>query len=256
MKKIMCFILCTALLFGAYIAGYQILRTRNEYQSGESVYSELQELVREPDPTPSDALENDNPSQSDTGLVLPSFDFTGLQSINDDVVGWIQIENCGIDYPIVQGEDNDYYLKHLFDKTYNSSGCIFLDYRCSPDFSDRNSVIFGHHMKNGTMFHGLELYKKQAFYDEHPTYLMHTLQANYTIEIFAGYVANLQDDAWRVTFADDADFAAWIDERIEQSMIQCNLTPSYEDRIATLSTCSYEFDNARFVLFGVIRTGI
>lgn len=107
-------------------------------------------------------------------------------------------------------------------------------------------------MKNGTMFSGLDLYKKQAFYDEHPIYQLHTLQADLTIEIFAGYVDNLQDDAWRVTFADDADFSAWLEERIEKSLIQCDLTPTGNDRIVTLSTCSYEFDNARFVLLGVI----
>lgn len=113
MKKILCFIVCTTLLFGAYFAGYQIIKTRKEYQSGELVYSELQELVRDPETTPSDTLENTNPPQSDTEPVLPSFDFTGLLSINEDTVGWIQIEDCGIDYPIVQGEDNAFYLKHL-----------------------------------------------------------------------------------------------------------------------------------------------
>lgn len=255
MKKLIYPLVCTALLFGVCIAGYQIMKARNEYQSGESVYSELQELVRKPDPTPSDTLESTNPSQSDTEPILSSFDFSALQSINEDVVGWMQIEDCGLDYPIAQGSDNAYYLTHLFDKTYNSSGCIFLDYRCNPDFSDRNSVIFGHHMKNGTMFSGLGLYKKQTFYEEHSTYLLHTLQADLTIEIFAGYVANLQDDAWRITFTDDEDFDAWIEKRIKQSVIQCNLTPTDNDRIVTLSTCSYEFDNARFVLFGVIREG-
>lgn len=255
MRKIVCVTICAAFFLGAFVAGYQIMKIRNEYQSGESAYSDLQKLVHESDPTPSNTLNNENPSQSDTEPESPSFDFSALLSINEDAVGWIQIEDCGINYPIAQGSDNAYYLKHLFDKTYNSSGCIFLDYRCSPAFSDRNSIVFGHHMKNGTMFSGLELYKNQAFYDEHPTYLLHTLQADLTIEIFAGYVANLQDDAWRVTFTDDEDFSAWLEDRLQQSVIQCGITPSCEDRIVTLSTCSYEFDNARFVLFGVIRTG-
>lgn len=253
MKKIILFVLCTAFIFGDYIAGYQIMKTQNEYQSGELAYSQLQELVHDPELTPSDTLEEPNPSQSDTEPALPSFDFAPLQSINSDVVGWIQIEDCEINYPVVQGTDNSYYLKHLFNQTYNSSGCIFLDYRSSADFSDRNSVIFGHHMKNGTMFSGLDLYKKQAFYEEHPSYQLFTLQSDLTVKIFAGYVANIWDDAWRVSFADEDDFSAWLEERIGKSLIQCDLTPTANDRIVTLSTCSYEFDNARFVLFGVIR---
>ena len=253
MRKIICFIILVVFALGAFVSGYHILRIKNEYQSGESFYSELKEYVREQDPTPSESLESEKRSQSDTEPKLPSIDFAALQDINNDVIGWIQIDGCGIDYPIVQGNDNFYYLKHLFDNSYNINGCIFLDCRNSSDFIDRNSVIFGHHMQNGTMFSNLDLYKKQAFYDVHPSYLLHTLQADYIVDIFAGYVSNLQNDAWRVTFEDDEDYSSWLDEQMQQSLIQCSVTPSCEDRIVTLSTCSYEFDNARFVLFGVIR---
>ena len=103
------------------------------------------------------------------------------------------------------------------------------------------------------MFAGLSNYKTQAFYDENPTFRLFTPQADYEVKIFAGYVADLQDQAWEIQFNDDTDFNAWINDRIQKSMFNSNITPTAEDKIITLSTCSYEFDDARFVLFGVIQ---
>ena len=93
-------------------------------------------------------------------------------STNPDIVAWIYIEGTKINYPIVQGEDNSYYLKHLFSGEWNGSGCIFLDSRNDASFADRHSIIYGHHMKNGTMFTDLDKYKKQDFFDEHPVALL------------------------------------------------------------------------------------
>lgn len=254
-KKIVCTIL--VLLFGCGIAfsAYQIYKIFHEYEAGQSVYEDLSEYVELPDkPDAPDIPTVAQPESGETAevIVWPQIDFEALSQINSDIVGWIYLEGSEINYPIAQSEDNSYYLKHLFDKSSNSSGCIFLDCRNAADFTDRHSIIYGHHMKNGTMFSGLDSYKSQAYYDEHPQILLMTPEQNYVIEIFAGYVASVQDDAWQTEFGAGADFGDWLNRAIERSCFTSNMTPAATDRIITLSTCSYEFNNARFVLLGRI----
>ena len=153
----------------------------------------------------------------------------------------------------MQGKDNRYYLKHLFSSEWNGSGCIFLDSRNRSDFSDRHSIIYGHHMKNGSMFSGLTEYKKQEFYNEHPIALLLTPNKNYGIEIFAGYVASAQNEAWEVAFPQTRILqSGWIKpESARASPVK--LPRQVTDQILTLSTCSYGFNNARFVLLGVLK---
>lgn len=249
MRKIVTVILVCIFAAAACVSGYKIYQIMSEYQSGETAYKSLKKYVS----TPSSDIETKALEQPDTTPEQPIIDFDGLSAVNSDIVGWIQLDGSVIDYPIARCDNNDYYLEHLFNKEVNSSGCIFLDFRNSSDFSDQNSIIYGHHMKNGSMFSAITNYNSQSFYDEHPTFRLYTPNANYEIEIFAGYVANLQDQTWNTEFNNDADFSQWIDARIQKSAFQSNVRPSVKDKIVTLSTCSYEFENARFVVFGVIH---
>ena len=107
-------------------------------------------------------------------------------------------------------------------------------------------------MKNGTMFSGLTEYKKQEFYDAHPTVLLLTPEKNIRIEIFAGYVAGVSDKAWEIALGSDKEFRDWLEAAEERSCFESEVPFAVTDRIVTLSTCSYEFDNARFVLVGRI----
>lgn len=185
----------------------------------------------------------------------PQVDFSQLAEINSDIMGWIYIEGTKINYPVVQEENNRYYLNRLFDGSYNASGCIFLDCRSSSDFSDRHSIIYGHHMKDNSMFAGLVQYKKQAFYDEHPVALLVTPEAYYKIQFFSGYVSDTWSDAWDLNI-DEAEFAGWLNDLQDKSCFEASATPAMTDRIITLSTCSYEFDSAKFVLHGYISETI
>ena len=92
-------------------------------------------------------------------------DFTKLVELNDQSVGWITIDGTAIDYPVVQGDDNSYYLTHDFNNSSSIQGSIFMDYRNQPDFSDWNNIVYGHNMDNGSMFGALVKYRKQAFYE-------------------------------------------------------------------------------------------
>ncbi|MCM1187946.1 MAG: class B sortase [bacterium] len=180
----------------------------------------------------------------------PEVDFTVLQEINPDLVGWIYIEGTEISYPVMQGEDNIYYLDHLFTGEKNKAGCIFLDSRNQADFSDRNSIVYGHYLKNGTMFTGISQYKKQEYYDAHSIILFLTPEGNFEIEVFAGYVAGMEDEAWEIAFLSDSDYRAWLSEVRGRSCFSSSIVPAVTDRVLTLSTCSYESDNARFVFLG------
>ncbi len=249
-------ILCTILILlftGGILAGaIQLYRQYREYSEGEDSYTDLSSYVELPeeseDPSPVPAEESES-----GGREWPTVDFASLQEINPDIVGWIYVEGTDISYPVVQRQDNQYYLNHLFSGESNSAGCIFLDCRNVPGFSDKNSILYGHHMKNGTMFSGLTEYKKQEYYDGHPTALLLTSEKNFEIEIFAGYVASVQDKAWEVAFPSDRYFSDWLENVEKRSCFTSGVTPAVTDRILTLSTCSYEFDNARFVLLGRIR---
>ena len=236
---------------------YQIIKIYREYHEGSSTYDDLDIHVELPEElknsTPELPLETQFGETETNDLNWPMIDFESLSSINSDIVGWLYIEGTKINYPIVQGEDNSYYLKHLFDGKYNSSGCIFLDTRNNADFSDRHSVIYGHNMRDGSMFAGLTKYKKQAYYDEHPIALLVTPGGNYRIEFFAGYVASNKDDAWKISFFTDEEFEVWLNQAVEKSCFTSTVSPAVTDKIITLSTCSYEFDDAKFVLLGRVK---
>ena len=182
----------------------------------------------------------------------PSVDFATLDLINPDIVGWLYCEGTQINYPVVQGSDDEYYLDRLFDGTQNANGCLFLDSRVDASFSSVHSIIYGHHMRSGAMFAALDGYKRQSFYETHPTMLLITPAATYEVQLFAAYVADLSEDAWELSFANDDDIQAWIDAAISRSTFTSDVKPTPGDLLLTLSTCSYEFGDARFVVVGIM----
>ena len=258
-KKILTVILTLIFMSGVAFSIFQIACQLREYREGDDSYTDLEIYIDIPeeytDPTAPEEIstESGETDLADSLTQWTTVDFAALSEINPDIVGWIYIEDTEINYPVVQGSDNQYYLKHLFSGEYNSSGCIFLDSRVAEDFSDRHSILYGHHMKNGTMFSGLDQYKVQEHYDSHPTALLMTPTGNYEVTFFAGYVASVADTAWNVGFGSDAEFEAWLESARERSCFESDIPVAVTDGILTLSTCSYEFDNARFVLLGVLQ---
>ena len=251
MKRRLCGLLLCLLLGIACFSGYQVLRTLHEYRAGADAYSKLEQFAPLPpapeEPAPEEAEET--PAEP----AWPEVDFAALAAVNPDVTAWLYGPDTGISYPVVQGADNDYYLDHLFDGTANGAGCLFVDASCRPDFSGRNTVIYGHRMKNGTMFAALGNYQEQAYYDAHPVFLLLTPEGRYVVELFSGYVADTAESAWTLDFSDEQAYLAWLEEVGEKSTFSSEVSPGAEDRVVTLSTCSYEFENARFVFHGVLR---
>lgn len=173
-----------------------------------------------------------------------------IQAKLPQVQAWIRGEGTTIDYPVVQGADNEYYLDHLPNSTKNKMGSIFLDYRNAADFSDQNSVIYGHHIKRGALFGALDNYKSQSFYNAHPVMVLYTPQQDYTVELIAGYVADASQEMLPLGFADAAAFESYVKEIRRRSRFVSTVEVSETDRLLSLCTCSYELDDARFILVG------
>ena len=260
--------LCLILAGIAIFSGYEIITTLAEYKAGEDAYNDLQQYVSVVEPTeqtkdPSGQTEPDSTGNGgDKEVTVPvqmeeapgiHVDFNALKKINPDVVGWIYLEDSKVNFPVAQGDDNQEYLYWLINGDYNSSGTPFVDYRNAWDFSDRNTIIYGHNMNNGAMFADIHKYEDQEYYDSHPVIWLLTPKQTYKLEIFAGYRTGLDADAWKMFFVSDDEFMGWVDTAIEKSAFESDVIPTVDDRIVTLSTCSDSANQIRFVLLGVIR---
>lgn len=190
---------------------------------------------------------------SDNSLFPIEVDFENLLNENDDVVGWLYKPDTYLNYPVVQGEDNKQYLHTLLNGNYNYGGTIFLDSHCAPDFSYRNSILYGHNMTDNTMFRPLLLYKHQEYYDKNPYMYLATPTRNYRISIFACEITKSESDIYSFVFADDDSFEKWFTKVKEQSLISTDIIPTRQSKIITMSTCSYEFSDARTVVLGVLQ---
>ena len=246
----------------ALFSGYMIISTLVEDQQNQQTYTQLQQFVEIPATTapaatlPADPAQPTEPVPSlpeEDPIVYPVVDFDALHEINPNVVAWIYIEDTHINYPVVQGTDNQYYVKHMIDGTANRAGSIFMDRRNNPDFLDKHTILYGHNMKNDTMFADITNYRDQEYYDSHPMGLIMTPDGNFRFEIIAAHVAKLSGPSWDLEFESDAQALQWAQNAMEKSGFVSRYTPTEKDLYITLSTCSYEFNEARFVLVGVLK---
>lgn len=248
-----------------------------EYVGGNSVYRELESYVILPDeqteepsqgtrPNPEPDLGGQERAAADGKTETepsgdqrvyygrsPQVDFISLQAQNSDVVGWIYGPGSAINYPVVQGEDNSYYLTYMFNGKENKCGSIFMDCLNGADMSSTNSILHGHHMRDGSMFACLTRYDSQAYYDTHPVFWFVTPEKSYYVELFTGFVTDLDSDVWQVEFATGEEYQSWLGRMKENSAFESGVKPGAEDRILTLATCSYKYDDARFVVMGILR---
>jgi sortase B len=182
-------------------------------------------------------------------------DFDYLTNENEDIKAWLYCPDTVINYPVLQAQDNEFYLRRLTNKTYNSAGSLFIDCKNSPDFSDYLTIIYGHHMKNGSMFGGISNYKKQEYYDEHPKLYLATPERSYTVDLIAGFVTDAVSETYIIPEnVDERD--EFLNTAIKKSTFDADMEISdlsEDDRLVMLSTCSYEYENARFVVIGVLK---
>lgn len=182
---------------------------------------------------------------------LDEIDPEKLRDINADYQCWIYAPDTPIDYPVVQCANNSYYLSRMFNRKSNPAGTLFMDYRNLPDFADPNTLIYGHHMRDGSMFESLTDYDAPGYFEAHPFMLIIREDAIDLVEVFAAYVTDSKDPCYDIALSDEADMCNFITHALDKSDFEANLdVDPAADRLVTLSTCAYVFDNARYVVIG------
>lgn len=239
-----CLLVCVAVFC---FSGWKLFQYWNEGRTSDNYTDDLtqQAVASRPEQTPADS----KPGQSPPEQAPITVDFAALQAQNPEVVAWLYSEDTLINYPIAQAADNDYYLHRLLDGTENQNGTLFMDFRNQPDFSDGNTLIYGHNMKTGKMFGTLDNYKKQEYFDQHPVMWLLTPQGDYKIELAAGWVIR-DDDPLYLVPADETGRTKMIEAAYQKTTFASGVQVTADDTLVTLSTCSYETDIARYVLLG------
>lgn len=220
------------------VSGFQLFKILRGYQEGRSEYDKVREI----------AVTNEK--KEDEFAV----DFEELKKINPDTIGWIRFypEPKEISYPIVQGKDNDKYLHKTFSANENTLGAIFVNAYNTPSFADKNTIIYGHRMKDGSMFRHLEDYKDESFWKENQYFYIYTPDGRkLTYHICS--VGQIEDtsESYKTDFTTVEEFEAFLKVAME-SAYDTGVEVNGEDKIVTLSTCTSASDNHRFVVRGVL----
>lgn len=255
-RRILMIVLAVIFLSSAGVVIYQLF----QYREGDEAYAEAEELVQLPElPEPEEVPEPESSEEPAEVYVDPyadalrNMDFSALQEVNDDVLGWILIPWTKISYPVVQGSDNSYYLNHTWRNTSSSVGAIFMDYRCSQDLNDFNTILYGHRMNNGSMFAGLKYYKQKSYYREHPVIYLTTDRGSFQYEIFSVYEGSPSGESYRLGLKNTASKQAFLDAAVEASLYDTGVTPTVNDYILTLSTCTGNGHSKRLIVHAVRR---
>jgi len=254
-RTILLVLLIVNCLLGAAVLvvfGIQELRDRRQ---GEAFYAEQGDQfdvqMSAPTPVPAAPEASPVPTEAPHGweaLGPSSKDFAAMTAEWPDVKAWIRIPDSKIDYPVVQGTDNDFYLTHLPDGKKNDGGSIMMDVSNEADFSDAVTILHGHHMKSGSMFGDLDLYEEESYYKEHPVIELYTPKGDVRAEIFAVFYVNSLEFTYPTNFADAAAYDAFIAMCKSESDYDTGITPQYGDTLLMLSTCSYVYDEARLLV--------
>lgn len=237
-KKIISAVLFTVGICILLFSGYKIYEINREYKASESYYEELGK-----NKTVS-VKEKENKTEE---KMLP--DFSALKSINTDIYAWISIPSIGVDYPVLQGENNNSYLHTLPDGTYNKGGSIFIDERCENDFSSPVTVIYGHCMKDNSMFGLLNRFLDTSFLNNNKSYEIYTPEKTITPVIIACFETSEKSDIYNLPSAGNKK--RYLKMLSELCGTDLTAEAFSDKRIIILSTCSFSFEGARTVVVSV-----
>lgn len=207
-------------------------------------------------PEPIEFDESDAPENAGEGLAASDryIDFDALNERNGDVIGWISVEGTQIDYPILRSKDNYDYLVADIDGEENINGSIFIDMGNAPDFSDRNTVIYGHNMKNGSMFAGLHNFEDEEFFNENREIKIYTRDGMRVYEIVAAYLTNDENILYANNFSDDDVWFKYTEDMLTNENGNIKAAEiGLDDRIITLSTCQRGEDDRRYLVAGILK---
>ena len=234
MKKTLFGILLALCAVIFLFCGWKLYQYYHAYHQAETEYNEIQK---------------DASSSEEEGKI----DFQELRKINKDVVGWVRADGTKIDYPIVKSHDNEEYLSHTFQGTENRSGAIFMDKNCSSTFDSDNNVIYGHHMRDGSMFADLLKFREESFLKENQEIIVYTPEKTLHLKVISAYAAG-GDTLITVTFASQEKKEEYISKILRQSDISADISEEDQKKIGklyTFVTCSYEEENNRTFVHAV-----
>lgn len=181
-------------------------------------------------------------------------DFSALREINPDIVAWVEIPGTRIDYPVVQADNNETYLHRSFEGEESSAGAIYLDCDSDSDFMGKHSILYGHHMKNGSMFAEIVKFKEKTFFQEHREVILYLPDRELHLKTIAVLYGDASGEKRRTVFSDQESFNRYVDEMTKNCSFR-ELPEGDCEGLYSFVTCSYEFHNARTILYAVREEG-
>ena len=220
--------------------------SENEKEKVESDSEEKGEII---------STENTEEQNEETERMLQ---VKQLQEQNADIVGWLEIENTNINYPVLQGTDNSYYMTHNYKKENSKNGSIFLDANYNWNIPSNNLLIYGHNLGNGMMFQELLKYEKESFYQEHPIIRFTTAEEDAEYEIISAFKSRVYHKSEKNVFRyyfflnseSEEEYREFVKNAKNASLYPIDATANYGDQLITLSTCSYYVQDGRFAVVG------
>lgn len=222
-------VMLVCLLAIAALSIYNIVKIQRDYDKDRAVYDDVRV----------------NSSFSDG-----SIDWAKLKRVNSDVIGWLRLDGTTIDYPVVQGDDNETYLHTLFDGSYGGCGTLFADYRHEEPFGETNTIIYGHHMRDGSMFHDLKEYRSRDYAKAHPILELETPGQKYDVRVAAFLTIEGDSPLYKTSFSSRSERADWVKSVSSNAEYLTNEAMSYDSRYVMLSTCAGSSESLRYVVVG------
>lgn len=226
-------IVCLAVV--CVFSGWKIWSILHEYHKNQGIYDELAGTAHA------------GGSSDGAAWVV---DFDALRSINPDIVAWIRYEGTPIDYPIVHGSDNEKYLTTLFEGSYGGCGTLFVEAATERPFGQFNTIVYGHHMRDGSMFASLEDLRDPQYSEDHPEMQLCTPDGRFRLQIWAFLNQPADSDFYITNITAEEDRQAYLDliRSSAEYLTAVDDTVSTSDRIVVLSTCAYEYEDARYLV--------
>lgn len=243
---------CSAFYVGRYVLDAK--EQKEHYDNLAAIVENARAATEAPEEDDA-TIDPEAPTEETEPSILP--EYQELYDMNSDLVGWLSIDGTDINYPVMQTPDEpDYYLHRNFDKEYNVHGCLYAREECDINAPSDNITIYGHHMRDGSMFGSLKNYQKKTYWEDHSTLRFDTLTERHTYQIFAVFktTATVDEGFAYHQFVDAEDeeaFKDFISTCKGLSFYKTGITPEYGDKVICLSTCEYSQANGRFVVAAV-----
>lgn len=218
-----------------------------ERKRAQEEYERLAELARQ---TTAPTTEHETEVEVTEAVYVSPIDFEKLRAINPDVVGWVKVPGTSIDYPIVQTDNNETYLDTSFEGEKSVAGTVYLDCDSQSDFKGRHNIIYGHHMRDGSMFKDIVKFKEEDFFQEHRDVLLYFPDREVHLKTIAALYGDADGNKRRTQFNSQETFDQYVDE-ITRGCKFRELPGGEIGRLYSFVTCSYEFNNARTILYAV-----